>query len=259
MIHSSKMKAIIKTLAAGLIVLLAACNKENAPVSYVTDSKPLIMALSLSSTDPCANPLNPYDSIGLLHNIALDSLRHYVKASHDTTRLGKSNYLHRFFQYNYGREVTHVNYPNEKLGCLNYKAIMLQQKVSPQSMGFFKELSCSLDSIKDTEHYGSYKGRIVVTENKILEAGLSEHEKRNLLITASVLRYSGYYWMNAFNDSSVQPVAGTDGIFRKIAGVIAGIGSDATVVAYCYFHNILDIVDATVTWSAICGYYTGWY
>jgi hypothetical protein len=203
--------------------------------------------------------MNPYDSVGVLHNIALDALRKYVKTTNDTTRAGKAIYLNRFFHANYGRQVKHVDYPNEKLGCLNYKAIMLQQKVSPEAMGFFKELSRTLDSIKDTEHYGSFKLRIVATENNILNATLPENEKRNLLVTASVLRYSGYYWMNAFSDGSVQPAAGTDGILRKIAGVIAGIGSDATVVAYCYFHNILDIVDATVTWSAICGYYTGWY
>jgi len=136
---------------------------------------------------------------------------------------------------------------------------MLTQKVSKTAQGFFVELSKALDSIKDLDHYADFKKQIERTESSIMAAKLPTAEQTNLLITASVLRYSGYYWMEAYRNGDVEPLDGLDGLIRKILGVITGIAADATVVAYSYFLDPINIAGNTAWMSELCGYYTGWY
>jgi hypothetical protein len=258
------MKTMMLSWAVSLIVLLTACNKEsrNVPSRTISQNQEALITNRLNS--PCANEANPFDYLGYLHNVVLDSLRQYVKTTKDTSRLGKAAFLNRYFKNTSDGEFKPFYIPEEKTGCTNYKAILLGQHVSITALEFLQALCKTLDSIHDLDHYEDYKKQIEQAEAKIMGAELPDSERTNLLMTAAILRYSGYYWMNAFKNGSVQQhgssqMASTDSFLRKIAGVIAGIGADASVIAYCYMTGDIEILDKTVTWSEVCGYYTGWW
>jgi hypothetical protein len=132
-------------------------------------------------------------------------------------------------------------------------------------MAYWRSLSDAVQSIKDLDHYDVYKQQIVAIENKISSDKLNADETKNLLMTASILRYSGYYWINAFKSGDVVyhnqggGMDMPDNIFRKIAGVIVGICADASVVAAGYLSGDYSIIGEAGDWSYVCGYGTGWY
>jgi hypothetical protein len=260
------MKTIKMPLVASLIILLAACTKETK-TTPAGNAKQEQVTLSLRSKfeHPAANTQNPFDYIGYYHNIGLDSLRHYVKANNDTTRAGKYAYLSRYFKLNFGADVKLAYHPKEKLACTDYKAIWLHQKVSPVAQVYWQELSDVPQSIKDFNHYDAYKQQLVAIESKVLADKLGAEEKKNLLITIAILRYSGYYWINVFRNGEVAEHIGGSGMsmpygfLRKLAGVITGICADASVVAAGYMSGDYSMIGDAISWSEVCGYYTGWY
>ncbi len=246
--------------------MLAACNKndnEYFPLKSVQNKDAHFVKLNQS--DPASNPSNPFDYIGLQHNIGLDSLRHYVKVTSDTTRRGMNDYVNRYFKSNFGEDLHLAYNPKEKLICTDFKAIWLTQKVSAAAQVHWQLLCDVPQSIKDLDHYEDFKQQIVNIENRILADKLSADEKKNLLITTSILRYSGYYWINAFKHGEVveHDLGGglvmPDSFLRKIAGVITGICADASVVAAGYISGDYAIIGSAFWLSSICGYYTGWW
>jgi len=261
------MKKMMCPLAASLIVLLAACNKKTnqAPEPYATTKQSFFLSTNGVRASPPANKQNPYDYIGYYHNIGLDSLRKYVKASGDTTRRGKYAYVSRYFKTNYGADVRLVFDDKEKLACKDYKALWFNQKISAPAMAYWHSLSDAVQSIKDLDHYDSYKQQIVAIENKINSDRLAADEKKNLLVTSSILRYSGYYWINSFAKGEViyhnegRGMAMPESFLRKIAGVIVGICADASVVAAGYASGDYSMIGDAELLSEVCGYYTGWW
>ncbi|SDE86313.1 hypothetical protein SAMN05216464_11098 [Mucilaginibacter pineti] len=251
---------------ASLIVLLAACTKETKTLPTTHDNQGQVTeSLRIKMDQQAANPKNPFDYIGYYHNIGLDSLRHFVKANKDTTRAGKYAYLSRYFKLNFGEDVKLVYRPKEKLACTDYKSIWLNQKVSPAAQGYWKALSEVPQTIKDLNHYDAYKQQLTAIESKIMADKLGADEKKNLLMTAAILRYSGYYWINAFANGEVAEHSGGSGMampdsfLRKIGGVITGICADASVVAAGYISGDYSIIGDAILWSEVCGYYTGWW
>jgi hypothetical protein len=260
------MKMIKIPLVASLIVLLAACNKETKTIpTGNAGQEQVTLSLRSNSDHPAANAQNPFDYIGYYHNIGLDSLRHYVKENNDTTRFGKYAYLNRYFKLNFGSDVKLAYHPEEKLACTDYKALWLHQKVSQAAQGYWQALSDVPQSIKDFNHYDAYKNQLINIESKVMADKLGADEKKNLLMTAAILRYSGYYWINAFENGEVaEHIGGSEismpyGFLRKLAGVITGICADASVVAAGYMSGDYSMIGDAISWSEVCGYYTGWY
>jgi hypothetical protein len=143
----------------------------------------------------------------------------------------------------------------------DYHSYMLRPEFSDEAKAFTRALMATLDGVTGTENFEAYKAALIQTEQKVMASStINPLEKRYLLTTASVLRHSGCYWMKVFSAQLIQK-KGLLGFLRKVAGVITGIAADATVVGW---HVVKGsswdvIIEETVTWSEICGYYTGWY
>jgi hypothetical protein len=260
------MKTKILCFFSIIVMLMAACNKNESPavkMATTTDMRALSSQSILTSA--AANPQNPYDYIGYEHNIVLDSLRHYAKVNSDTTRRGTYAYLTRYFKNNFGADVRLSYDPNERLACTDYQALWFNQKISALAMAYWHSLSDAVQGIKDLDHYDSFKQQVVAIENKINADKLAADQKKNLLMTSSILRYSGYYWINAFNNGEVVyhneggGMAMPESFLRKVAGVIVGICADASVVAAGYVSGDYSIIGEAGDWSFVCGYGTGWY
>jgi hypothetical protein len=254
-------KTKLNIIIAGLCIVMAGCSK-NMPEE--NKQKPEVLQQSgdkSAAANPAANPDNPYDYIGVIHNVLLDSLRKYKERSRDTTHAGTVNYLRAYFKKEGSTTVPPVmDKPTGIRIIQDYHPYMLRPEFSKETNAFTRSLMATLDGITGTENYGAYKASIVRTELQIMDSPISPLEKKYLLVTASVLRHSGHHWMKVFSSGLVQK-KGLLGFLRKLAGVITGIAADATVVGW---HVVKGsswdvIIEETVTWSEICGYYTGWY
>ncbi|WP_025144883.1 hypothetical protein [Pedobacter jeongneungensis] len=254
-----------KLKMSGLIIVFAVligCTKEknqgrqNDPL--VTDVKPDLIN---TYSGPAANNRNPYDSIGIEHNKLLDSLRNYVAVNNDTTHAGAVKYLQQYFLKHKGIRVYPVMEKETGIAIIqDYHKFMQQPGFSVEAQKYILEMMTVLDGIRDMEHFEAYRDKLISIENSVLISRLDIKEAKYILATASVLRHSGYYWMKVFS-SGMKPKRGILGILRKIAGVITAIAADATVVGWHLVKNSpYDVlIEETVTWSEVCGYYTGWY
>lgn len=252
----------VAVIAMATLLLLAGCSKSNQHPTGMNGQpnvEPAIKTFSYSAAD---NPYNPMDSVGKLHNILLDSLRKYVKRTNDTTHAGRGYYLSylakTFWNYDY---IPTKNEALERKICIDYKSVMLVDTFSVQAKNFITQMISVLEGIESTKEFGLYAQKIRSIEQNISSAGLPVVEQKYLFVVASLLRHSGYYWMDQFEQGYVTQKAGIFGFLRKVAGVIAGIAADATTAGYHYLKNspIDHLVIESAWMSEVCGYYTGWY
>jgi len=240
-----------------LLLCTAACQKgqQTAPLPSVKKSavKPQ------KDFAQAANPENPFDEVGKIHNLGLDALINYMETTRDTTRYGRSVFLAKFFKELYN---IHAK-PEQSLKLemaikKDFKDVLFSQRISNRSKVFLKEVSAILERIKTLEDYSSYKEAFVTLEKKIYLEKLPEKEKEILLSTASIFRYSGLFWMEFYKNN---PQAETWGLLRKLAGVIVGIAADATSFFYYAFvdSSYYERLESTIDMSYVCGYGTGWY
>lgn len=83
------MKTIISLLF--MIIVTTACQKRinESPTTGKTQSRFSEKSLQNVPDDSPRNPTNPYDSIGILHNILLNTVWSYVQRTGDTSKTGK--------------------------------------------------------------------------------------------------------------------------------------------------------------------------
>ncbi|HWV73010.1 MAG TPA: hypothetical protein VN040_14915 [Pseudosphingobacterium sp.] len=200
---------------------------------------------------------NPYDHVGALHNLGLESLVSYIRSKKDTTRIGKSRFLHEYFKREYSVELQEgYDLALETKIFKDYRSVYRELSLSPASLTFLDAISDQIEAIKTLDGFATFKEGIQVIEEKILLAKIPENEKSALLVTASVMRHSAYYWFNFVNSDEKME---TMGLLRKIAGVITGIAADGTSALYYMFTraDIFAVLDDAIGMSEICGFYTG--
>lgn len=132
-----KIKLIIVVAAAAF----GSCKKSNhdAANSGTSTIPPTPVAIISRQLPLAANPANPYDSIGILHNVFLDTLRKYVLQTKDTSRACKAAYLQQVALYAVitdvmGRQIFKtkgsINYINELLNSSNLSRGMYMLRLS---------------------------------------------------------------------------------------------------------------------------------
>ena len=224
------MKKITINLAACIIVMLAACNKENPSVpSVVLASTASSVSLNTLSADPAANTKNPYDSIGLIHNKVLGVIWDYVQQTKDTTANGIRSRVSDFFKQRYGTDI------NARLtqAAIYFTKDFPAWQVAGAPKGYFTPiteayLNSILDAIrrtKDLDGYGLFHSTVTDIENKVLlDKNLSMAERQHILMVASVARYSVAYWMGKAATASPDTSSSLMG-FLVISGgqLIAGL------------------------------------
>jgi hypothetical protein len=251
-------KLILMTAVSGILL---SCNQQQPilqPVVPQYSNGELNKRVKIKIAE---NPNNPFDSIGIWHNSILDSLRSYEHQTGDTTRSGHNRYLEQF-----AKKYRHTNIKLSRLPVFesairkDFKKVLLSQPLSESAKKMLMRLVGVLENIQSTNSFNEYKQKIENQEIKIIASPLPKMEKGLLLVTASMLRHSGYYWMNVFNELPENNTR-KNGFLRKLLGAISSVGADVTTAAYHYAKNTRPdgIILEASRMSYICGYYTGWY
>lgn len=234
---------------------LTACTKTTErPLPLPSESASLAIRATRSPAD---NPTNPYDYVGSIHNQGLREIFHYSVSTGDTTRSGKEKFLHAFFKKEFNVVVKQqYDHQLEKSLLKNYKVVQQSLRMSDQANTFLLIMNESIDRIKSLDHYDELKKTFIEIENNIQSSSLGEHEMTSLLVTASIMRHSAFFWMDFANNNEK---VSTMGLLRKIAGVITGIAADGTSALYYMFTsaNIFAMLESSIEMSEMCGFYTG--
>jgi|GEM_PF-3718200 len=181
-------------------VIFSACQKQYKPVPIAPKNKQpgverFMVPINIVSPE---NPKNPYDSAGIIHNILLSEVHQYILNTGDTNKVSIQTHVINF--YKRSREFDSRNL--EKLTPRQQNAVLLQRDqmvlsfdMPPTRKAFITELVSILKNTKGQD-YASIKDKIVLLENRIMSnSSLSTMDKRALLSTTSVARYSSNYWL----------------------------------------------------------------
>lgn len=207
------------------------------------------------------NARNPFDHVGKVHNRLMDSLIKNEMITGDTTRIAKRKFLRSLSEFK--------NIPMDKPDDLalerdiyrDYKKVLQSIPLSSESKVFLKQLIASLEGISLEQGYTPFFKEIIAIETEILSSKIEKTEMGTLLVFSSMLRHSGFYWMDTFSNKQMVKGKGILGLLRKIAGVITAISADASTAAWHYAKNSPydHLVEEAIRMSVVCGYYTGWY
>jgi hypothetical protein len=216
------MKTIMKFLAAGLIVLLAACGKEKgAVIPSLTEHKVSTAVLFAEKADRAANPSNPYDTIGRIHNLILQATSEYVHQSGDTSITGRRQQVIAFFKTHYGEDVEGRLLRMESLYKKDFPGGIV--KAVPENMfsipvqTYLNRIVTSAGSITLTDGYDAFKATIVNLEKEVAtDKRLNPAEQQKIFMVASVARYSISYWLEKANNNAEGQEASTMGFFGKV-------------------------------------------
>jgi len=233
------MKNKITLLAAGIIVMLAACKKENATNTEGILTVPT-SALSMSATQAVlpGNPQNPYDSVGMIHNQVLQKVCSYVNQRKDTTSGGIRKQVSAFFQQRYGTSINTQLIRADQHFLITFPARqvnVIPDKNAPAN--YCNQILAAINQLKEDSSYQVFYRKIVSIESNVLhDKTLTPEQAQQVLTVASIARYSIAFWMTkaASNDND------TMGFFRKIwqvinsgladaGGAIDGIFSGSTI------------------------------
>jgi hypothetical protein len=253
------MKVLLFT-SISLLFLAMSCQKKVAdPITLEIKSD---TALAKSDKIPLPdNTQNPFDHVGKIHNRLMDSLIKNEMITGDTTRIAKRKFLRSLSEFK--------NIPIDKPDDLtleqaiyrDYKKVLQSIPLTSESKAFLKLLIASLESISLEKGYTPFFKEIIAIETEILSSKIEKKEMGTLLVFSSVLRHSGFYWMDTFSNKQMVKGKGILGLLRKIAGVITAISADASTAAWHYAKNSPydHMVEEAIRMSVVCGYYTGWY
>jgi hypothetical protein len=211
----------MKFLAVGLIVLLAACSKEKeSGIPSLTEHKVSTAVLFAEKADRAANPSNPYDTIGRIHNLILQATSAYVHQSGDTSITGRRQQVIAYFKTHYGEDVEGRLMQMESL----YKKDFPGGKVKavPENMfsisvrAYLYRIIISAGSINSIDG-DAFKATIVNLEKEAAtDKRLNPAEQQKIFMVASIARYSISYWLEKANNNADGQEASTMGFFGKV-------------------------------------------
>lgn len=212
---------IISVLA---LTLLSACNKNNLQLPAKSSLSASAASLSINEA---ANPANPYDSAGLMHNKIVEADLPKIAASGNTGLQAITVQV---------LAIAGSGIPAESVSSLsaatgiavknaadNYKQLIDDSDLSNTAKGYMHSL---VGLVKDTSVFKAplfvypvlYK-RIVDLESKVLQdQQLNSGDRQAVLEITSIGRYSLYYWLNHEQQYSLKK------IIRAMATVCGDIG-----------------------------------
>ncbi len=182
------------------IALLAiACKKETRQNNASTDQRSPLRSLSEAVVTTPANPINPYDSVGRMHNAGLDYISRMILRTGDATAGAINRYISLFCRDSL-HIVMPVISPAPHLLIRQGSPDELNKAIGqlPYSLSVKSYLNRLVDLAKDstgTWNYAAFKKQVMNLENKVLtDRALAIDQQRILLSAASVARYSAAYW-----------------------------------------------------------------
>lgn len=250
------MKTKIIFFTALIALSITGC-KHPEPLEQISTLGASELGSNIAINKAVANPANPFDIAGEIHNRGLQILYDHTVSTGDTTMSGKREVARKFFKDQFGVEVQGESVPKlQEMILKDYRLVHRSLKMSPLAHSFVDEMNHNIDGIKSPNEFEEFKKKFIEIENQILRSKLSSFERDCLLKTAAVMRHSAYFWFNfANNNEKAMPM----GLLRKIAGVITGIAADGTSALYFVFVSatFFQMLEESILTSEMCGFYTG--
>jgi hypothetical protein len=185
-----------------LTISLFSCKKNDNELPIPNNIKNHTkQVLRISYTvDSAANPNNPFDSVGYLHNIILQETRN---AWIDSPSSASNNYnavLNYFYDNDYPALISFSTLYS--VDSLIYNDTSLSKTLFVNSTNFSSSAKFVLSNIftlsnkiYDYDSYEDFKADMILIEDGIsLNSNLTELEKNSLFAAASVARHSVLYW-----------------------------------------------------------------
>lgn len=247
--------------------MLAACNKDaqtgKAPetVQKVNAVNPVAnrMVSQALVTDPAANPGNPQDSVGQIHNQVLNVVWTYMQSTGDTSITGRRNQVVLYFKKRYGISIGDQLLQGEARFKRDFpKGVFTAPKGSYGAAGenYLSSITATVHNIKDLAAYGAFKENMLGIEKNIMaDRTISTNQQQQLLAVASIARYSTSFWLQKANTPPSGGVNEAMGFFRNLgkALTVGLIDTCAGISAASDGLSIQEIVceasDASSLWS----------
>ncbi len=159
------------------------------------------------------NSSNPYDSVGIVHNLILDA---FIERRDSLYEVCDSTEFSSKFSQVMAQSICEIGYytptPCEAdlqqqvvsfIGdayVFDYEDLLAEVFEGEEAVNFSDDLVALL---VDTSQYELLVSNIVLWEAEVLESeAISENERTTLLILGSVARHSAGYWLYEFNDEN---------------------------------------------------------
>lgn len=217
-------------VVAALLLLNFSCRKTvvNAPTN---GQKPAVV----TNYALAANNANPYDSIGIRHNIVLDSVWNYVQRTKDTTASGKRNYLIGYFKQHLPQRVAEaerilINGPHGSLPGLD--KILAGKIISQQTRGLLDSLMADIGQMQSLDDCRALVEKIRELETQAQRASISIYEKDLILQAAAIAKYSSVFWHDKIQHN---PPPAPDAFLKGILHYIVAVQADTLGAIYGIF------------------------
>jgi len=245
-------------LAVGIIVILSACKKENG-VQTVLVQKPLTQTVPLSASikDRAANFQNPYDSIGMVHNMVLQTVVGYQVKTGDTSVATTYKIVASFFRQRYGSDIGSQISKAEQNFMHDFPGMQVNSvpdaKLQPLTAAYINKIVTAIHDVKDSTAYGAFKSSIESVESAAInDKSLTVNEQQKVLIAASVARYSLSFWLaqTSAGNGKNDVMGFFHNIWKAINCALADTGS--AIDGVIHFESPREILEDASTVSAIC-------
>ncbi len=240
-------------MSTAVLFLVAACTKENknpVQISVQQQSAGLSKESTAAMADPAANPLNNVDSVGLVHNKALDFALGQSRLSGGRDREEIIRQFAVFFHLRYGKDIlSHL----QQMAAFNDRnipepsgAAKLTEKFNPVMKPYLEGIISQLKAVNAASDFTVASRQIVTLETKAAADGsLTAIEKVKIGMVASVARHSLWYWLQKTDDEGSAEMKRRKGIFHRIwrAVNIAIADTEGAISGIYYLESIPEIIE----------------
>lgn len=243
----------MKPIAMFLLALLltTACRKQSRQLPGKADLKlPQATSIAMLQNLLPANPENPYDSAGIIHNRLLAGAQRYVLETGDTALLSVQDQVVSILQKQrpFDPQVLQAVSPAFQRKVLGQagKVPELSGLSSPMQQ-YARQLFTLMTNSRDL-NYSRIKAGIVALEKEIIaDPALKDQEYKTLLQTTAIARYSVHYWINWAGSAEGQKVLyrGYNSPASVAVAVMAMYNADCLAMWYCYAWGLVQ--DPNVT------------
>ena len=214
-------------LLMAFMIGFSACKKENAK-QQAEETNGMYAARSVNISGP-ENPLNQYDSIGYWHNRILDYVQTYNITTDTPDVRASTQWVIKFYREEQGVEVPESFFSTVRQTIddreNDFRHVIATCPYPEHVKAALDSLIAMLKRMSDEgTDYTAIKGSITAFEDNVMrDISLAETDRAIILKTASVARYSIYYWINILPSN---PPSGQAFKFKNIVKWIAAVTSD---------------------------------
>lgn len=250
-----------KTIAVACLIVLVGCNKQGS-ISGDTFTQDKLSSNETKETfNAPYHKVNPFDHLGQIHNEGLAAIHRYKAKTGDSTRKGKASFLEKWYHERTGIAVNVTAYPRIEPAIMqDYRKVLDNLMESSEGKEYMTLLCNTLEATKEVTPtaYNRLLKSIILIEQKIVSSALGKYENDVLLHVSTMMRHSAHYWSNYLSNPEItkkQQDKAVTNFLRKLAGLIAGVGADASALAWHYAKNSpYDVmVGESIMMSEICG------